>query len=117
MVGHSVSRCARSAPLLGLALLLAACGHVPLMSMVALARIDFATTDPALLRAAIKLPQAIEPRLNGAALRVAVKLADGRDMAEDFKLSETTDERDVLALHAELDPGTRLCLSDRAGRA
>jgi hypothetical protein len=29
-------------------------------------------------------------------------------MAEDFKLSEITDERDVLALHAELDPGTRV---------
>jgi len=97
------------APLpLGLVVLLAACGHVPLMSMVTLSRIDFATTDPALLRAAIKLPQVIEPRLNGAALRVAVKLADGRDMAQDFELSETMDERDVLVLHAELDPGTHV---------
>jgi hypothetical protein len=90
------------------ALLLVSCGHVPLMSMVQLARIDFATTDPALLRAAIKLPRAIEPRLNGTALRVAVKLADGRELAEDFKLGETTDERDVLTLHSELEPDTHV---------
>jgi hypothetical protein len=108
MAADWVPRCVRSPLLLGLALFLAACGHVPLMSMVTLSGIDFATTDPALLRAAIKLPQVIEPRLNGAALRVAVKLADGRDLAQDFKLSETTDERDVLPLHAELDPGTRV---------
>lgn len=108
MAAYSVPRCVRFNLVLGLALFLAACGHVPLMSMVALSRVDFATTDPALLRAAIKLPQVIEPRLNGATLRVAVKLADGRDMAQDFKLSETTDERDVLTLHAELDPGTHV---------
>ena len=108
MAAYSVLRWLCSTLLLGLALLLAACGHVPLMSMVTLSRVDFATTDPALLRAAIKLPQVIEPRLNGATLRVAVKLTDGRDMAQDFKLSETTDERDVLPLHAELNPGTRV---------
>ena len=108
MATQNVLWCVRSTLLPGLALLLASCGHVPLMSMVTLSRVDFASTDPALLRAAIKLPQVIEPRLNGAALRVAVKLADGRDMGEEFKLSETTDERDVLALHAELDPGTRV---------
>lgn len=108
MAADCVPRCLRSTLPLGLALFLAACGHVPLMSMVTLAGVDFATTDPALLRAAIKLPQVIEPRPNGATLRVAVKLADGRDLAQDFKLSETADERDVLVLHAELDPGMRV---------
>jgi len=92
----------------GLALLAAGCGHVPLTSMVQLARIDFATTDPALFRAAIKLPRSIEPRLHGTALRIAVTFADGREMAQDFKLAETTDEREVLALHAELAPGTHV---------
>jgi hypothetical protein len=108
MAAFCVPCCLRSTVLLGLVLFPVACGHVPLMSMVTLSRVDFATTDPALLRAAIKLPQVIEPRLNGATLRVAVKLADGSDLAQDFKLSETTDERDVIALHAELDPGTRV---------
>jgi len=89
-----------------LGLIAAGCGHVPLTSMVQLARIDFATTDPALFRAAIKLPSSIEPRLHGTMLRIAVKFADGREMAQDFKLAETTDEREVLALYAELAPGT-----------
>ena len=35
------------------------CGHVPVTSMLRLARIDFANTDPARLRAAVKLPRII----------------------------------------------------------
>lgn len=43
------------------ALLLGGCGHMPLGSMVALSKIDFATTDPAAMRAAIKLPRGLRP--------------------------------------------------------
>ena len=42
-------------------LLLAGCGHMPVTSMVKLARVDFVATDPAGLRAAVKLPRTIRP--------------------------------------------------------
>src|SRR5437868_6210959 len=91
--------------LLGVAFLaLAGCGHMPLTSMVQLARIDFTSTDPAALRAAVKLPRAV--RLQSAALRITVKIASGYEEAADFVLREVSDPNDVLALHAELDPDT-----------
>jgi hypothetical protein len=87
---------------------LAACGHMPVTSMVKLARIDFVSSDPAQLRAAVKLPRTIEPRPQGLVMRVTVKLANGQEEAQDFPLREVSDPADVLALHGELDPGTHL---------
>jgi len=90
------------------AVVLSGCGHVPVISMFRLARINFANTDPARLRAAIKLPRSIELLPQGVALRVAVRISSGHEEFQDFVLSETSEPADVLALGQELDADTRM---------
>src|SRR5947209_925054 len=72
----------------GLVLSLAGCGHMPVTSMVQLARIDFQTSDPAQLRAAVKLPTALQPLPRGIALRIAVTAGRGPAEQRDFLLRE-----------------------------
>src|SRR5262245_14403931 len=91
-----------------LVLLLAGCGHMPVTSMIKLARADLSATDPAQLRAAVKLPRALKLKPAGVALRIGVKLASGEEESQDFVLREVSDPADVLALHAELDAGTHV---------
>ena len=69
-------------------LAMAGCGHMPVTSMVKLARIDFETTDPAQLRAAVKLPRALRPQANGVVLRIAVQVGRAPEDARDFMLLE-----------------------------
>ena len=61
---------------------------MPVTSMVKLARVDFETSDPAQLRAAIKLPKSLRPRPNGMSLRIAVKVGRGPEEARQFLLRE-----------------------------
>jgi hypothetical protein len=61
---------------------------MPVTSMVKLARVDFETSDPAQLRAAIKLPRTLRPRPNGVALRIAVQVGRAPEEASDFMLRE-----------------------------
>ncbi len=71
-----------------LILTMAGCSHMPVTSMVKLARVDFETTDPAQLRAAIKLPRTLRPQPNGVALRIAVQVGRSPEEARDFLLRE-----------------------------
>ena len=71
-----------------LMLAMAGCSHMPVTSMVKLARVDFETSDPVQLRAAIKLPRTLRPRPNGVALRIAVQVARAPEEARDFILRE-----------------------------
>jgi hypothetical protein len=87
---------------------LAACTHMPVTSMVRLARVDFTNTDPAELRAAVKLPRAVQPRPHGVSLRIGVRLASGHEEFQDFMLREVSDPSDVLTLSRELDRNTRI---------
>jgi hypothetical protein len=64
------------------------CSHMPVTSMVKLARVDFETSDPVQLRAAIKLPRTLRPRPNGVALRIAVQVGRAPEEARDFMLRE-----------------------------
>jgi hypothetical protein len=89
-------------------LVLAGCGHMPVTSMVKLARVDFVATDPAGLRAAVKLPRTIRPLRDQVRLRVAVKLASGKEDSQDFRLAEVSDPADLLSLRGEIDGGTHL---------
>jgi len=104
--------CGRAARLWRMALLsltclaTAGCGHMPLTSMVQLARVDFRSTDPAQLRAAVKLPRAVRPR--GMALRITVKISSGHEEFADFVLREVAEPNEVLALQHELDPDTHI---------
>jgi hypothetical protein len=90
---------------------LGGCGHMPITSMLKLARIDFANTDPAQLRAAVKLPRVVRPQPQGMALRIGVKISSGQGEHEefqDFVLREVSDPKDVLVLHRELDADTHV---------
>lgn len=69
-------------------LALTGCSHMPVTSMVRLARIDFETTDPAQLRAAIKLPRSLRAQPNGVLLRIAVQVGRAPEEARDFVLRE-----------------------------
>lgn len=70
------------------AISLAGCGHMPVTSMVKLARVDFETSDPAQLRAALRLPRALRTRPNGVSLRIAVRVGTSPEEARDFLLRE-----------------------------
>ena len=94
--------------LVAIALLLAGCGHMPVTSMIRLARADLAGTDPVQLRAAVKLPRVLKLKPAGVALRIGVKLANGEEDTQDFVLREVSDPTDVVALHAELEPNTQI---------
>lgn len=61
---------------------------MPVTSMVKLARVDFETSDPAQLRAAIKLPRSLRPRPNGMSLRLAVRVGRAAEETRDFALRE-----------------------------
>jgi hypothetical protein len=85
-------------PLLRVLMMLAmsGCSHMPVTSMVKLARIDFETTDPAQLRAAIKLPRALRPQPNGVALRLAVQVGRAPEEARDFVLRELPEPAELM---------------------
>src|SRR5262245_33399278 len=91
-----------------LVLALAGCGHMPVTSMIKLARADLASTDPAQLRAAVKLPRTLRLKPSGVALGIGVKLANGQEDTQDFVLREVSDPADMLALHRELDRNTHV---------
>ena len=93
---------------LGTSFLLAACGHMPVTSMVKLARIDFATVDPAELRVAVKLPQSVLPRRGGVRLRITVKTRSSPPQTEEFVLRDLNDAGELMALRAEVEPGTAI---------
>jgi hypothetical protein len=86
----------------------AACGHMPVTSMVKLARVDFAATDPAGLRAAVKLPMAIRPLRDQVRLRLTVRLANGKEDTQDFRLNEVSGPADISSLRDEIETGTHL---------
>ena len=77
-------------PLLRILVMLAmsGCSHMPVTSMVKLARVDFETSDPVQLRAAIKLPRTLRPQPNGVVLRIAVQVGRAPEEARDFMLRE-----------------------------
>ncbi len=60
------------------ALAFGGCGTVPLASLPALSRIDIATTDPAVLRVAVRLPDAVKPRPGGVTMTLSRRKAARR---------------------------------------
>jgi hypothetical protein len=98
---HTIVCCAFGLGLTG-------CGHMPVTSMVKLARVDFDTTDPAGLRVAVKLPTAIRPLRDQVRLRLSVKLASGVENTQDFQLKEMSDAADVLLSRGEIEAGTHI---------
>lgn len=58
-----------------LGLVLAGCGHVPVSTMYQLRKFDPATFDPAPVRIAVRLSDAIEPRKGTAVFRMTLSMA------------------------------------------
>ncbi|WP_244430606.1 hypothetical protein [Methylocystis sp. ATCC 49242] len=95
-------------PAVVLAASLAACSHMPVSTMWALRNFDASTVDAPTLRAAVRLPEAFEPRRGGVTLTVGW-WRDGEDKHEaKFVLKETTASDDLAPLAGERKPGTRL---------
>ena len=95
-------------PLAMLGFLLAGCGHMPVTSMIKLAQIDFTSTDPALWRAAVKLPRTLQPRTKGMVLQISVRASNGQERKQEFALQEISDPADLQPLRAEVSPGTHV---------
>jgi hypothetical protein len=72
-------------------LLSAGCGHMPVTSMVKLARVVFTATDPARVR-----------------LWIAVRLASGKEDVQDFRLTDVSDPGAVASLRNEIQSGTHV---------
>lgn len=81
------------------------CSHMPVTSMVKLARVDFETSDPAQLRAAIKLPRTLRAQPKGVALRIAVQVGRGPEEARDFMLREIPEPAELTR---EADAGSHI---------
>jgi len=90
------------------ALALAACGHVPITTMIRLRSFDFATFDPAALRAAVGVPDALQPRPEGAKLIVTLKLGDEPPRTETFLLKRLTAPADLAPLGPFARPGATI---------
>jgi hypothetical protein len=89
-----------------LTLALSACGHVPVTSIYRLRNADFATADPALLRAAVRIPAALVPLPAGVNLDIKSWTEGGSDSREEhFVLRELTAETDLAALRSEQRAG------------
>jgi hypothetical protein len=69
-------------------LALGACGAVPLSSLLPLSRIDFRTTDLAVLRVAVSLPPPLRPRPGGVMLDVETRISGQPDRKDVFRLVE-----------------------------
>lgn len=78
--------------------LLAGCSHVPVMSIPALASIDFATTEFSVLRAAITMPAALVPQPDGVRLNVNLTIEGSVAQERSYVLVG----QDVAALQANL---------------
>ncbi|MGA2637822.1 hypothetical protein [Methylocella sp.] len=80
---------------------------MPVSTMWALRNFDASTADPASLRAAIRIPESLEPRPGGVTLEVGW-WRDGDEAKHDakFVLQESTAETGSLA--GERKPGTRI---------
>jgi len=91
---------------LGFLILAGGCGHMPVTSMVKLARVDFETTDPVLLRAAVKLPANVQPR--SVTLRIGVKIAGAAEDTQNFRLMEVSDPAELISLRDEIEAGTHI---------
>ncbi len=85
---RSVS-CAAASALVSLSL--SACGHVPLTSIPKLLKIDFATTNIAEMRAAVRLPADIRPQPGGVILKVTSEPGAGGRHERSYALEEVAD--------------------------
>ncbi len=97
----------KTAVLIWLLPLLAACAGIPVQSLYQLSRIDFATTDPEKIRAAVRLPFQVSP-LAGSVILTMTAYDDGDVVfgEEKFVLEHLTDADELADLIRLVKPGT-----------
>ena len=98
----------KTALALGCVAALTACGHMPVTGLVALRNFDAATFDPAALRLAMQMPDAIAPRRHGVKLEVT--------LWSDVDAAHRTRRSFVLEETIESDVQAALAPFARAGR-
>ncbi len=94
-----------SLPAVACALLLSACGSVPLGSLPQLSRIEPQTTDLSALRVALSVPETIRPRPGGMNMDVTLTATGEPERKTTFRLEEAAAPDDLAGLPA----------TDRAG--
>ena len=87
--------------------LLAACAGIPVQSLYQLSRIDFATTDPVKIRAAVRLPFQVSP-LAGSVILTMTAYDDGDVVfgEEKFVLEHLSDADELADLIRLVKPDT-----------
>lgn len=88
------------------ALTAGACTSMPVTSMVKLARTDFATIDPAVLRVAVRLPAGVRPRPGTVTLKLTVTVGTAPPVVSTFVLADLADRAEIASLRAEVTTGT-----------
>ncbi|MGD0187543.1 MAG: hypothetical protein ABSC25_20150 [Roseiarcus sp.] len=81
-------------------LLAAACGHMPVSTMIRLRSFDLTTIDPLALRVAVRTPDALAPRPDGVKLVVASRIADEPPRREAFVLKPALEAAELAQLDA-----------------
>lgn len=85
------------------------CSHVPLATIAKLITFDASTADPAVLRAAVRLPPSLVPRPLGVVLTVEMNKAGGRPPEKlDLVLLEVRDADELKPLALFRRDGTQL---------
>src|SRR5262245_32842662 len=80
--------------------------HVPLSTMSRLASLKLAEIEPAEVRVAARLPDALEPRSHGVKVRVDVAgMKDGKDSAAELILEPSVEPSEFAPLSAQRRAG------------
>lgn len=89
---------------------LTACTHVPLSTMLRMRRFDPSAVDPAVLRAAVRVPDRLAPMRGG--VKLIVRYAEGRGPAREseYVLEDLTSGADTAAVARRAVAGTRIHL-------
>ncbi|RAI44917.1 hypothetical protein [Rhodoplanes roseus] len=88
------------------AAVLAGCTSMPVTSMVKLARTDFTTVDPSVLRVAVRLPTGVRPLPRSVTLRLSVKTGSAQPVTKEFVLADLADAGELIGLRGEVAEGT-----------
>ena len=83
--------------------------HVPLSTMSRLSSLKLAEIDPAELRVAARLPDALEPRSHGVKVRIDVAgMKHGKDSAAELILEPAVEPSELSPLSAQRRAGHRI---------
>ena len=90
---------------LGLAAMLWGCATVPLSSIAALSSIQLETTDLAVFRVAMRLPDALQPQTDSVSLRSVIRIEGEDERVAHFPLVADPDPGEPGPLGGRIDPG------------